>query len=186
MQYRRFGRTDLQVSLVGLGSGGPSQLGQKSGVLEADAARVVRRALDLGINLIDTSAAYGESEVILGRALKDVPRDRYVLATKFHGTGREAGGEELRPAGALTRSLDRSLQRLVWTMWMSSNSTASSHKRMGGWWSASCPKLFGPRSRGSFVSWVFQSDTSRMVPTPCSLWPWLTTTSIRLWSATTY
>ena len=73
MQYRRFGRTGLQVSVVGLGSGGPSQLGQKSGVPAAAAIRVVRRALDLGINLLDTSAAYGESEAILGRALGTCP-----------------------------------------------------------------------------------------------------------------
>ena len=84
MQYRRFGRTGLRVSVVGLGSGGPSQLGQKSGVPAAAAIRVVRRALDLGINLLDTSASYGESEAILGRALREVPRDGYVLATKFH------------------------------------------------------------------------------------------------------
>ena len=67
MEYRRFGRTGLSVSVMGLGSGGPSQLGQGSGVSEADAAGVVRRALDLGINLIDTAADYRESEAILGR-----------------------------------------------------------------------------------------------------------------------
>ncbi len=110
MQYRRFGRTDLQVSVVGLGSGGPSQLGQKSGVPEAAAIRVVRRALDLGINLLDTSAAYGESEAILGRALRDVPRDRYVLATKFPPSGREAGKESLRPAGAQLAAARRGLR----------------------------------------------------------------------------
>ncbi len=112
MQYRRFGRTDLQVSVVGLGSGGPSQLGQHSGVPTAAAIRVVRRALDLGINLLDTSASYGESEVILGRALQDIPRDRYVLATKFHPSVVAAGESKLRPVGALTQSLERSLQRL--------------------------------------------------------------------------
>ena len=112
MQYRRFGRTGLRVSVVGLGSGGPSQLGQLSGVPAAAAIRVVRRALDLGINLLDTSASYGESEAILGRALRDVPRDRYVLATKFHPAVHEAGKLTLRPAGALTQSLERSLQLL--------------------------------------------------------------------------
>ncbi len=83
MEYRRFGRTGLSVSVMGLGSGGPSQLGQGSGVSEADAAGVVRRALDLGINLIDTAADYRESEAILGRALRGVPRERYILCTKF-------------------------------------------------------------------------------------------------------
>jgi L-galactose dehydrogenase len=119
MEYRRFGRTGLQVSLMGLGTGGPSQLGQGSGVPEAEAAGVVRRALDLGVNLIDTAAGYRESEAILGRALRGIPRDRYVLCTKFSpvegrgGRGADAeGGGELKAEGALAESLERSLSRL--------------------------------------------------------------------------
>ena len=109
MQYRRLGRTGLEVSLVGLGTGGPSRLGQDSGVPEAGAIRLVRRALDLGINLIDTSAGYGDSELILGRALREVERRRYIIATKFRP--REEKGEEAQPA-ALEESLHRSLRRL--------------------------------------------------------------------------
>jgi L-galactose dehydrogenase len=116
MQYRRFGRTGLQVSLMGLGSGGPSQLGQGSGVAEADAHRVVRRALDLGINLIDTAADYRDSEGILGRALQGVPRDSYVLCTKFNPVrGRAANPADesaLKSEQDFVDSLDRSLQRL--------------------------------------------------------------------------
>lgn len=113
MEYRRFGRTGLQVSVMGLGSGGPSQLGQGSGVSEPDAHRVVRRALDLGINLIDTAADYRESEAILGRGLRGVKRDSYVLCTKFtpvHKRGEHSG--QLKPEGALSESVERSLQRL--------------------------------------------------------------------------
>lgn len=116
MEYRRFGRTGLQVSVLGLGSGGPSQLGQGSGVPEEDARRVVRRALDLGINLIDTAADYKESEAILGRALADVPRDSYILCTKFSPVrSRNAGGDDrslLKSDQELVESLERSLQRL--------------------------------------------------------------------------
>jgi L-galactose dehydrogenase len=126
MEYRRFGRTGLSVSVMGLGSGGPSQLGQGSGVSEADAAGVVRRALDLGINLIDTAADYRESEAILGRALRGVPRERYILCTKFSpvrrarrgaGAGAPAGAppaEEggLKSEAELQESLERSLRRL--------------------------------------------------------------------------
>lgn len=111
MEYRRFGRTGLSVSVMGLGSGGPSQLGQGSGVAEADAHRVVRRALDLGINLIDTAADYRESEAILGRALNGIPRDSYVLCTKFTPVDKRGSGE-LKEEGALAESLERSLQRL--------------------------------------------------------------------------
>ena len=112
MEYRRFGRTDLQVSLVGLGTGGPSQLGQKSGVEEADAHRVVHRALDLGVNLIDTAANYGDSEAILGRALADTPRDRYVLCTKFSPARRTEQGFAFRSAEELVSSCEQSLANL--------------------------------------------------------------------------
>lgn len=109
MQYRTFGRTGLRVSLLGLGSGGPSQLGQGSGVAEDAAAQLVRYALDCGVNLIDTAANYRESEAILGRALQGVSRDRYVLCTKFSPVGRNG---ELQPESALRESLERSIQRL--------------------------------------------------------------------------
>ncbi len=114
MEYRRFGRTGLQVSVIGLGTGGPSMLGQGSGVPEEEARRAVRRALDLGINLIDTAAAYRESEAILGRALAGVPRDSYVLCTKFGATRRAGDGApaELKVEGELAESVERSLQRL--------------------------------------------------------------------------
>ena len=116
MQYRRFGRTNLEVSVVGLGTGGASQLGQGSGVSEADAHQVVHRALDLGINLIDTAADYRESEAILGRALNGVPRDSYVLCTKFnpkHRPGQSNGdAAPLKSEQDLIESFERSLQRL--------------------------------------------------------------------------
>jgi L-galactose dehydrogenase len=120
MQYRRFGRTNLQVSVIGLGTGGPSRFGQGSGVSEADAARTLRRALDLGVNLIDTAANYRGSEDRLGRSLQGVPRDSYVMCTKFSPSrGGEGGGatsgsgdDPLKPEGELLASLDASLQRL--------------------------------------------------------------------------
>lgn len=112
MEYRRLGRTNLDVSVVGLGTGGPSQLGQKSGVAEADVHTLIDAALGLGVNLIDTAAAYGESEAILGRALKDTSRDRYVLCTKAGPTVREGEQSRLRTGEELVASLDASLERL--------------------------------------------------------------------------
>ncbi len=116
MDYRRFGRTGLHVSLMGLGSGGASQLGQGSGVPEDEARRVVHRALDLGINLIDTAADYRDSEAILGRALKGVPRDSYVLCTKFspvrNRNNQRSGEESLKEEREMVESLERSLDRL--------------------------------------------------------------------------
>ena len=110
MQFRRFGRTDLQVSLIGLGSGGLSQLGQFTGVSEQQSVAVVSRALDLGINLIDTSAGYRESEVLIGRAIESVSRDSVVLASKFHPV--DLGSGSVIDQAALQVSLERSLQRL--------------------------------------------------------------------------
>lgn len=83
MDYRTLGRTGLRVALAGLGTGGPARIGQSAGLPEAESHRLIREALDLGINLLDTSPAYGGSEALLGGALAGVPRDRYVLATKF-------------------------------------------------------------------------------------------------------
>ncbi|MCZ6678524.1 MAG: aldo/keto reductase [Candidatus Poribacteria bacterium] len=108
MKYRTLGRTDLKVSRVGLGSGGPSQFGQSTGVSEPEIHRLVRTALDLGVNLIDTATGYGESEAILGRALRGVPRDRYYIATK---TRPERNGTTLSEK-ALVEQVERSLQRL--------------------------------------------------------------------------
>ncbi len=109
MKYRTLGRTGLKVSIMGIGGGGPTQLGQKTGVDQAGVNRLVRRALDLGINFFDTAAAYGESETILGNALMGIPRDDCVLATKFHA--HRGKGELVNPSD-VADSVERSLRRL--------------------------------------------------------------------------
>ena len=83
MQYRRFGKTDWQVSEVGLGGSwfyGRPEFGLK---LFSYGARIVERALELGINYFDTAPLYGQgrSEEVLGAALKGVT-EPYYLATK--------------------------------------------------------------------------------------------------------
>lgn len=119
MQYRRFGRTNLDVSVIGIGTGGPSRFGQGSGVSETDSARTLRRAPELGVNLIDTAANYRGSEERLSNALRGVPRDSYVMCTKFspfqsgEGAGAaESGTDPLKPEAALRESLEASLNRL--------------------------------------------------------------------------
>ena len=81
MTYRTLGKTGLRVSRVGLGSGGPSRLGMSSGGDDALVERLVRQAVDLGINLIDTAPGYG-TEPALGAALSGVGETVY-LATKI-------------------------------------------------------------------------------------------------------
>ena len=82
MLYRPLGRTGEKVSVLSLGSGGRNRLGQSRGAPREAMARLVRTALDLGINLFDTAPAYGDSEEILGNALARVDRSTYLLATK--------------------------------------------------------------------------------------------------------
>jgi aryl-alcohol dehydrogenase-like predicted oxidoreductase len=81
MQYTTLGNTGLRVSVAGLGTGGFSRLGLRAGKSEAEAARLVHEAIDLGINFIDTAPAYG-TEGVVGHALKTLPRDKVVVATK--------------------------------------------------------------------------------------------------------
>jgi len=106
MEYRTLGRTELRVSVAGLGCGGFSRLGLGTGKSEREAIALVHAALDLGVNLFDTAAVYG-TEAVLGRALAGVPRDRIVIATKAWIPRGAAAAAETAVA-----SLDRSLGAL--------------------------------------------------------------------------
>lgn len=93
MRYQPFGNTGLFVSELCLGTmtfGGQGELWSQIGDLQqSDAERLIGRALDAGINFIDTADVYsqGQSEIITGQALKnlDVPRDEVVVASKVFG-----------------------------------------------------------------------------------------------------
>jgi aryl-alcohol dehydrogenase-like predicted oxidoreductase len=82
MNYRRLGSSDLVVSEIAFGS----WLTFSSGPRKKDAIACVHRALHRGITLFDTANVYGlgKAEKALGEALRGVPRDRYVLATKLY------------------------------------------------------------------------------------------------------
>ena len=109
MEYRMLGRTGLRVSLASFGTGGPSQFGQNTGLEQRQQTALIRRCLDLGVNLFDTHEGYGSSEAILGEALRGVPRDRYHLVTKWAHHRRDGGETD---ADALAASVERSLGRL--------------------------------------------------------------------------
>jgi aryl-alcohol dehydrogenase-like predicted oxidoreductase len=109
MQTRPLGRTGLQLPILGFGA---SSLGQEFRRVTLDEALAsVRTALDCGLNLIDTSPFYGRgmSEVLLGLALRDVPRDSYVLCTKL---GRYDLEHFDFSAKRVAESVDVSLHRL--------------------------------------------------------------------------
>lgn len=108
MHYRRLGASDLTVSEIALGS----WLTFGGGVERADAEACVRAAFDAGINLVDTANVYGRgaAETFLGEALRGVPRDRYVLATKVYFPMSEA--DQGLSAAQIRKQLDLSLRRL--------------------------------------------------------------------------
>lgn len=108
MDYRRLGRSGLEVSPLCLGTmmfGGPTD--------EVESVRIVHAALDRGINFLDTANVYnaGASEVVVGKAIAD-RRDRVVLATK----GRQPLGEGPNQGNAgrrhLVQAVEESLRRL--------------------------------------------------------------------------
>jgi len=82
MEYTTLGKTGLKVSVVGLGCGGPSRLGMRDNAdTEERAVGIVREAIDLGVNFIDTAQNYG-TEGVVGKAMAGIPRDRFVISTK--------------------------------------------------------------------------------------------------------
>lgn len=112
MHYRTLGRTGLRVSEIGLGT--MVHAGHFGPMNDAESLAAIAAALDLGVNFIDTSNAYGDgySETLLGKALKGV-RDRVVLATKGGNimTGPKRGTTDFAP-GYIAQVMDESLKRL--------------------------------------------------------------------------
>ncbi|MBC8103268.1 MAG: aldo/keto reductase [Cytophagales bacterium] len=111
MEYRTLGRTGLLGSVMGLGCGGHSRLGLRQGRSEDSAVAVVRRALELGVNVLDTAEAYG-TEPVVGRAIAEassfLPRERIILSTKVsvgQGAARRTGPELQEAAHAGLRRL---------------------------------------------------------------------------------
>ncbi|MFZ1920612.1 MAG: aldo/keto reductase [Xanthobacteraceae bacterium] len=107
MQYTTLGRTGLRVSVAGLGTGGFSRMGLKSGKTEDESARLVLDAIELGVNFIDTAPAYG-TEGVVGKAFKSLPRGDVFVATK---SSVQRGGEWWTPE-RMVASLDNSLHLL--------------------------------------------------------------------------
>jgi L-galactose dehydrogenase len=107
MEYTTLGKTGLKVSVAGLGCGGFSRLGLPAGKTEDEAVHLVCEAVDMGINFIDTAPIYG-TEVIVGKALKFIPRQSVVVATKA-SVGRNG---EWRTPAQMVESLESSLRLL--------------------------------------------------------------------------
>ena len=104
MKYRALGKTGIQVSELGLGGLFISSFGAE----RQEARRAVHRALELGVNYVDTAPGYRDSEEVLGFALQDVDRP-YILSTKLGGRPQPFDAQD---KAALRRSVYESLRLL--------------------------------------------------------------------------
>jgi 1-deoxyxylulose-5-phosphate synthase len=119
MEYAKLGNTGMDVSKICLGgmSFGTAEnwVHSKWALNEEDSRTIIKRALELGVNFFDTANvyAYGNSEEILGRALKDfAKRDEIVLATKVRGRMFDGPNGEGLSRKSILSELDKSLKRL--------------------------------------------------------------------------
>lgn len=116
MRYRRLGNTGLQVSAICLGAMSFGETTERAWALDEDSSRaIIRRALEAGVNFIDTANVYNEgtSEEFVGRALREFAhRDDVVLATKVHGRMRPGPNGRGLSRKAILTEIDHSLRRL--------------------------------------------------------------------------
>src|SRR5262245_36360458 len=108
MEYTTLGKTELKVSVVGLGCGGPSRLGLRDNANSQEhAIGIVRQAIDLGVNFIDTAQSY-ETEGIVGKAITGITRDRVVISTKKT----LPDSSQKNPEREIKKGLEQSLKHL--------------------------------------------------------------------------
>ncbi|HZT96035.1 MAG TPA: aldo/keto reductase [Chloroflexota bacterium] len=110
MEYRTLGRTGVKVSPLCLGT---MMFGQRGNPDHEDSVRIIHRALDAGINFVDTANVYsdGESEEIVGKALRG-RRDEVILATKVHGVRGPGPNDRGNSRVHILREVENSLRRL--------------------------------------------------------------------------
>lgn len=112
MVYNDLGKTGMKVSNLSFGAS--SLGGVFHGINEADAIKAVFTAIDNGINFIDVSPYYGhyKAETVLGKALKDIPRDKYYLSTKVGRYGKDGVNTWDYSGKRATESVYESMERL--------------------------------------------------------------------------
>lgn len=112
MEYRKIGKTGLEVSALSFGAS--SLGGVFHSLKEEDGVRAVHTAVDNGINFIDVSPYYGheKAEIVLGKALKEIDRNRYYLSTKVGRYGKDGVNYWDYSAKKVTESVYESLDRL--------------------------------------------------------------------------
>ena len=141
MQYRTLGRTGIKVSPYCLGAMMFGAIGNPD---HDDSIRIIHKALDAGINFVDTADMYsgGESEEIVGQALKG-RRDSVVLATKARfPVGHDTGGARATPTGRAPRGAGwcaRSMTRCAGCRPITSTCSRSTGPIRTPTWRRPCP-----------------------------------------------
>ena len=112
MLYNEIGKTGMRVSALSFGAS--SLGGVFHGIREDEGIRAVHVAVDNGINFIDVSPYYGhlKAEMVLGKALREIPRDKYYLSTKVGRYGKDGVNTWDYSAERVTRSVYESMERL--------------------------------------------------------------------------
>ena len=112
MVYNEIGKTGMHVSNLGFGAS--SLGGVFHGIKEEEGIQAVFTAVENGINFIDVSPYYGhlKAETVLGKALKDIPRDKYYLSTKVGRYGKDGKNIWDYSAKRATESVFESMERL--------------------------------------------------------------------------
>ncbi len=112
MVYNEIGKTGMRVSNLGFGAS--SLGGVFHGIREEEGIQAVFTAVENGINFIDVSPYYGhlKAETVLGKALKDIPRDKYYLSTKVGRYGKDGVNTWDYSAKRATESVYESMERL--------------------------------------------------------------------------
>ena len=108
MEYTSLGKTGLKVSVAGVGCGGFSRVGKGVGKTEQESVALIQQALDLGVNFIDTAAAYA-TETIVGKAISHVKREEVVISTKANVCTLDGERHQVQE---VVESLDQSLENL--------------------------------------------------------------------------
>ena len=112
MEYREIGRTGMKVSALSFGA---SSLGSVfRDTKESEAIAAVHAAVEMGMNFIDVSPYYGhyKAETVLGKALREIPRDRYYLSTKVGRYGKDGVNTWDYSGRRATESVYESMERL--------------------------------------------------------------------------